>query len=116
MVPIVGDINEEIPYELRDTGTIYIQKDDLNDYTWTMFIWVPPDEETGEDGYWIDLGSTNPDIAQCWTKEEASIEELSRALHLEDKVDRSEFENYTEEEILTIINEAKANTIDVYDE
>ena len=116
MVPIVGDINEEVSYNERNSGIIYLQKDDLYDSTWTMYIWVPPDEETGEDGYWIDLGSTNPDIAQCWTKDDESMEELRRALHLDDKLDRSDLESCTEEEIITAINEAKANTINVYDE
>lgn len=116
MEPVIGEINESIPFEDRDPTVIYLQKDDIDDPTWAMYIWTPPNEDTGEDGYWIALGTTDPSISGYWAKTDEGLLELREALHLDDKVDRSDLSGYTEEEIISAINEAKANTVNIYDE
>ena len=108
--PVVGDINDVIPIEDRDPTVIYLQKDDLDDPTWSMYIWTPPNEDQDEPGYWIALGTTDPEIAGYWAKTDESIAELYQALQLDDKVDRSDLESYTEEEIKTAISDAISST------
>lgn len=112
MEPVIGDINEVIPIEDRDGTVIYLQKDDLDDPTWAMYIWTPPDEETGEDGYWIALGTTDPDIAGYWAKTEESLEELRQALNLDEKLNRSDIEECSTEEIVQAVNDAIEATED----
>lgn len=112
MEPVIGDINEVIPIEDRDGTVIYLQKDDLDDPTWVMYIWTPPDEETGEDGYWIALGTTDPDIAGYWAKTEESLEELRQALNLDEKLNRSDIEECSTEEIVQAVNDAIEATED----
>lgn len=102
--PVVGDINELIPVDDRDPCIIYLQKDDLDDETWSMYIWIPP--ENGEEGYWVALGGVEVNVQGYWGKTEEDLQELAAALHLEDKMSRDELEPYSIEEIAEILQGA----------
>lgn len=107
--PVVGDINELIPVQDRDPCLIYLQKDDMNDETWSMYVWIPP--ENGEEGYWIALGGVEVNVQGYWGKTEEELRDLANALHLDDKISRDELEPYTVEEIASIVQ----NAIDLTD-
>lgn len=108
MQPIIGNINEMIPIESRIPNLIYLQKDSLEDQTWCLYVWNPPDDETGDEGFWISLGNTEIDLSGYWSKSEEDIQQLKTTLgldNLDTYVRNEQMVSYTEEEIIQLVND-----------
>ena len=60
---VVGPIDG---VENPSSTTIYLQKDDDTDETWTMYLYV--------DGSWVSIGSTDIDLSNYWGRDD--IEEM----------------------------------------
>lgn len=114
---------------------IYLQRDDLNDSMWMMYVY---DEETG----WINVGDTEVDLSNYWSKKPEDIEALKLALgitaefetlvnninslrtdvdslkdrvdgidtDLSSKVDQTQMVKLTDEEIMAAVDEAYTAT------
>lgn len=66
-VTVMGPITS---VENPSSTTIYLQKDDENDDTWEMYLYV--------DESWVSIGSTNIDLTNYWSR--ADIEEMRNVL------------------------------------
>lgn len=82
----IDDITETNP------SYIYLQRDNKTDKTWMMYIY---DEELG----WINIGDTEVDLSNYWSKDVEDVEALKLSLgiplevkRLEDKIDSLETE------------------------
>lgn len=83
------------------TDVLYLQRDDEADTTWMMYIYQAPAAE-GEAGSWINVGDTEVDLSNYWTKD--SIDEMRAALNIHDA------EAIPDENIVNAIDTAFANT------
>ena len=86
--PITGVTNPR-------TDVMYLQRDDENDTTWMMYIYT-------EAGEWINIGDTEVDLSNYWSKD--SIEEMKEALGLHDA------EALPDEKIISAVETAFTNT------
>ena len=84
------------------TDVLYLQRDNAEDKTWMMYIYRAPAAE-GEAGSWINVGDTEVDLSNYWSKD--SIEEMKVALGMHD------VEPIPEANILSVIDTAFANTV-----
>lgn len=78
---VVGDIDIVVPLEDRSTNVLYLQKDDEQDPTWSMYIWdADPDLQPDPNGKWICIGDTEIDLSNYWSKDPDDMADLSAAL------------------------------------
>ena len=80
---VTGNINEQVPLAERNSTTIYWQRDSIEDTKWQIYIWVtntPPDL----DGEWINLGDTDVDLSNYWSKSDADVSSLKYVLGVND--------------------------------
>ena len=83
------------------TDVLYLQRDNEADTTWMMYIYQAPTVEGGV-GSWINVGDTEVDLSNYWTKD--SIEEMREALGVHDA------EAIPDENIVNAIETAFNNT------
>lgn len=108
--PVTGDINEQVPEEERSTSIIYFQRDNENDKTWMIYIWAVLDDRSMG---WINVGDTEVDLSNYWSKDEASIADLKEALGLNQVTSKIEeiVSDKVSYEDLNFINKMKLDTI-----
>lgn len=87
--PYTGNIAD---IEEPRTDTIYLQRDDEFDTSWTMYVY---DVTIG----WINIGNTNIDLKDYWSKSEKDMAELRAQLGIDDKIDRKDITIITKEYI-----------------
>lgn len=75
---VTGDISTVADPQ---TDVMYLQRDDESDTTWMMYIYQAPAVE-GEAGSWINIGDTEVDLSNYWSKD--NIEEMKEALGIHD--------------------------------
>ena len=115
---------------------IYLQRDSLSDTTWMMYVY---DEDIG----WINVGDTEVDLSNYWSKNPDDVEALKLALgipqeiealktsindinndmqlvkskvfdlsnELNNKVDKSQMVLFTDDDILSAVDEAYLSTM-----
>ena len=66
-----------------NSSYIYLQRDDSNDNTWMMYV---HDEELG----WINIGDTEIDLSNYWSKNADDVEALKLALGISEEITRLE--------------------------
>lgn len=111
-----------------ESNTIYLQRDDESDTTWTMYVYgsvektVPPTEEGGEptttyEDKWISIGTTDLTLDNYWSKSETDIAALKTALGIDDiatsvadKVSTDQMVAFTTADITSIVTQAYTNT------
>lgn len=64
-----------------NSSYIYLQRDDESDTMWMMYVY---DTELG----WINIGDTEVDLSNYWSKDPADVEALKLALGLPDEIER----------------------------
>lgn len=90
------------------TDVLYLQRDSEEDRTWMMYIYQAPAAE-GEAGTWINIGDTEVDLSNYWSKD--NIEEMREALGIHDA------EAIPDEQIISAVDAAFANTeVDLTDD
>lgn len=80
---VTGNINEQVPLEERSPTVIYWQRDSIADKKWQIYIWVvdqPPDL----DGTWVQIGDSEIDLDQYWSKSDADIASMKLVLGIND--------------------------------
>jgi len=95
---VTGDISTVADPQ---TDIMYLQRDDENDTTWMMYIWQAPAVD-GEAGSWINIGDTEVDLSNYWSKD--NIEEMKEALGLHDA------EPIPDEKIIAAVEAAFSST------
>jgi len=84
---ITGNINEQVPLAQRSADTIYWQRDDQNDTKWQIYVWVDDDPANGDlNGTWINLGDTEVNLDNYWSKSEADVASMRYVLGINDLV------------------------------
>lgn len=63
--PVTGSIESVTE---PSTRTLYLQRDDEEDQTWVMYLWI--------DGKWVAIGDTTLDLVNYWSKSDADVAEL----------------------------------------
>jgi len=64
-----------------NTSYIYLQRDTSEDTTWMMYVY---DTEIG----WINIGDTEVDLSNYWSRDPSDVEALKIALGLPDEIER----------------------------
>lgn len=95
---VTGDISTVVDPQ---TDVMYLQRDNEEDKTWMMYIYQAPAVD-GEEGNWINIGDTEVDLSNYWSKD--NIEEMREALGIHD------VEPITDEQITAAVDAAFANT------
>ena len=75
---VIGDISTVTDPQ---TDVMYLQKDNESDKTWMLYIYQAPATD-GEAGTWINVGDTEVDLSNYWTKDDA--DEMREALGIHD--------------------------------
>ena len=68
-----------------NSSYIYLQRDNIEDKTWMMYIWQTPETED-EPASWIAIGDTEVDLSNYWSKDPADIEILKEVIGVPDEV------------------------------
>lgn len=76
--------------------TIYLQRDDESDKSWTMYVY---DESIG----WINIGDTNIDLSDYWSKSDEDVAELKTRLGIDDKVSNDQMIKIDKESLYKLI-------------
>lgn len=74
----IGNINDVAD---PNGSYIYLQRDDETDNTWMMYVY---DADLG----WINIGDTEVDLSNYWSKDTADVEALKLALGIPDEIVR----------------------------
>lgn len=98
-----GDINT---IEEPNSSYIYLQRDDENDTTWMMYVY------DSEDLGWINIGDTEVNLSNYWSKDAADIEALKLALGIQNEITQvnNRIDKFVEE-INTKIKNLPANLL-----
>lgn len=91
--PYEGNIKDIIDPR---TDTIYLQRDDEYDSTWTMYVY---DITTG----WLKLGDPKINLSDYWSKSEEDMELLKEQLGINDMVKEDQLVNIDQETLYTMI-------------
>lgn len=91
--PYTGTITD-IDNPLSDT--IYLQRDSELDKSWTMYVY---DESIG----WINIGDTNIDLSDYWSKSDEDVAELKSRLGIDDKISNSQMIKIDKESLYKLI-------------
>lgn len=90
-----------------NSSFIYLQRDDENDPMWMMYVY---DADLG----WINIGDTEVDLSNYWSKDEESVAALKLALGIAEdlakKVDHDQMVKLTDEEIINAVDAAYTET------
>ena len=82
------------------TDTIYLQRDSEENTVWSMYVY---DINLG----WINIGNTQLDLSNYWSKSDEDVTELATKLHdklgLDDKLSKDEVKTITKEELYAMI-------------
>lgn len=118
-----GNINE---VQIPEKNAIYLQRDDEEDITWTMYVYASvsktttseddaPSPKVEYEDKWISIGTTDLTLDNYWSKDD--IEDLKSELgitdiaeQIEDKVSAEQMVAYTPEEIQGFVSSAFENT------
>ena len=74
---VTGDISTVTDPQ---TDVLYLQRDDETDKTWMLYIYRAPAVE-GEAGTWINVGDTEVDLSNYWSKDDTEAMREVLAMH-----------------------------------
>lgn len=84
------------------TDVLYMQRDNAEDRTWMLYIYQAPTAEPPAPGTWINVGDTEVDLSNYWSKDD--VEEMKTALNLHNA------EAIPDEKITAAVNRAFLTT------